>query len=406
MGFLYLPRFSTAFSLSRTCFEFVKIYIHFLIILFMNVGKKRMWVTGFTIAGSVIGAGILGLPYVFAQSGFLIGVLWIVLLGIILLFGKLCLGEVTLRTKEQHQFPGYAEKYLGKWGKRIIYFSMFFGIYAALTAYLIGEGQSLSKLFTGGIEYALLFGFGFWLIMVFLLHEGLRGLKKVETWGVFAIVSIVFILFFWLLPSFNLSNISYVEPANFFLPFGVTLFALMGFSCIPELRMEIKGSEKLLKKAIFIGALIPIIVYIIFSFSFVSVLGREVSEVATLSFGKIVYVLGIFTMLTSYFVLSFVLKDIFIYDLKKKKLKFWFVSFVPLVVYFAVSFFDVAGFVAVLAVAGIVSGGLNGSLALLINLKAKKLGDRKPEYSMSISWIVVIVIILIFALGIVTKLFF
>ncbi len=129
-----------------------------------------MWVTSFTMAGSVIGAGILGLPYVFAQSGFFIGILWIVFLGVILTFSKLCLGEVTLRTKVKHQLPGYAEKYLGKWGKRIIYFSMFFGIYAALVAYLIGEGQSLSKFFTGGLEYSLLFGFGFWLIMTLLLR--------------------------------------------------------------------------------------------------------------------------------------------------------------------------------------------------------------------------------------------
>ncbi len=231
-------------------------------------------------------------------------------------------------------------------------------------------------------------------------------MKKIETWGVFGILAIVFILFFWLLPDFNLSNISYVEPSNFFFPFGVTLFALMGFSCIPELRMEIKGSEKLLKKAIFIGALIPIIVYIIFSFSFVSVLGKEVSEVATLSFGRTVYVLGIFTMLTSYFVLSFVLRDIFIYDLKKKKIKFWFVSFVPLILYLAVSFFDFASFISVLAIAGIISGGLTGSLALLMNIRAKKLGDRNPEYSMPISWMIVIFIILIFVLGVVTKLFF
>jgi len=365
-----------------------------------------MWVTSFTMAGSVIGAGILGLPYVFAQSGFLIGMFWIVFLGIILLFSKLCLGEVTLRTKEKHQLPGYAEKYLGKWGKRIIYFAMFFGIYSALVAYLIGEGQSFSKLFTGGLEYSLLFGVGFWLIMTLLLREGLKGLKKIETWGVFGIVALALGIFFWLLPDFNLSNISYIEPSNFFFPLGITFFALMGFSCIPELRMEIKGSEKLLKKAILIGGLIPIVVYVIFSFSFVSVLGKDVTEIATLSFGKIVDLLGIFTMLTSYFLSSFVLKDIFTYDLKKKKIQFWFVSFVPLILYLAVSFFNFASFISILGLAGIVSGGVYGSLTLLMNIRAKKLGDRNPEYSMPLNWMAVIFIILIFALGVVAKLFF
>ena len=371
----------------------------------MNSKKKRMWVTAFTMAGAVIGAGVLGLPYVFAQSGFLIGIFWIIFLGVILTFSKLCLGEVALRTKGKHQLPGYAQKYLGKWGKRAMYFAMFFGIYAALVAYLIGEGQSLSKFFTGGLEYSLLFGFGFWLIMSFLLHGGLKNLKRIETWGVFGILAIVFGLFFWLLPDISLSNVSYIEPSNFFFPFGITLFALMGFSCIPEMRMEIKGSEKLFKKAILIGTLIPIAVYIIFSFTFVGVLGKSVSEVATLSFGKITYLLGIFTMLTSYFLSSFVLKDIFIYDLKKKKIQFWFVSLVPLILYFTISYFHFASFTSVLAIAGIISGGTYGSLALLMNIKSKKLGDRKPEYIMPINWIVVIFIILVFVLGVATRLF-
>jgi hypothetical protein len=31
---------------------------------------KRFWATTFTLSGTIIGAGILGLPYVFSQSGY------------------------------------------------------------------------------------------------------------------------------------------------------------------------------------------------------------------------------------------------------------------------------------------------------------------------------------------------
>ena len=47
---------------------------------------KELFVAVATLVGFVVGAGILGLPYVFAQSGFLTGVLsvlFIVLLGLI-----------------------------------------------------------------------------------------------------------------------------------------------------------------------------------------------------------------------------------------------------------------------------------------------------------------------------------
>ena len=123
---------------------------------------KKFWAATFTLSGAVIGAGILGLPYVFAKSGFFIGLMWIIFLGIILIFVKLALGEVTLRTKGRHQLAGYAEKYLGKWAKGFMVFAVLFGIYSALLAYLIGEGDSFSHLFLGILilQFILLLDFG------------------------------------------------------------------------------------------------------------------------------------------------------------------------------------------------------------------------------------------------------
>ena len=121
---------------------------------------KKFWAATFTLSGAVIGAGILGLPYVFSKSGFLIGLMWIMFLGVILILIKLALGEVALRTKGKHQLAGYAEKYLGKWAKRFMVFAVVFGIYSALLAYLIGEGESFSHLLFGHTNFALYFAIG------------------------------------------------------------------------------------------------------------------------------------------------------------------------------------------------------------------------------------------------------
>ena len=121
----------------------------------MDSKKRKFLSTAFTLIGTIIGAGILGLPYVFSKTGFFVGLFWLIFLGVILIFVNLYMGEVTLRTKSIHQLPGYSKKYLGKWGKRIMFFAVIFGIYSALLAYLIGEGQSFSKLFSGGLEYSL-----------------------------------------------------------------------------------------------------------------------------------------------------------------------------------------------------------------------------------------------------------
>ena len=186
-----------------------------------------------------------------------------------------------------------------------------------------------------------------------------------------------------------------------FLPFGVVLFALLGFTALPEVRREIRGSENKLKKAIIFGTTIPIILYIIFSFIFIGVLGSNILQVATLSLGKIVIILGIFTMLTSYLVLSFALKDTFQYDIKvPKKIRFFLVSLFPLILYLIISFFNLAGFIKVLGTGGVISGGLTGILVLIMNKKAKQKGNRKPEYKIPINWLIITAISLIFIFGV------
>jgi tyrosine-specific transport protein len=369
--------------------------------------NKKFWATTFTLTGTIIGAGILGLPYVFAKSGFLVGVGWLILLGTIMILAKLYLGELALRTKKQHQLPGLAEKYLGKKGKKIMFFAMVFGIYSALLAYLIGEGESFSHLIFGHTAYAIYFGFAFWLLMVLLLTKGLAGLKKVETWGVIAIILIVLGIFIWFLPSVNVENLVQTDSSNFFLPFGVILFALLGFVAIPELEKTIKGQEKNLKKAIILGVSIPILLYILFPLIFVGILGNKVEQVATISLGPIVTLLGIFTMFTSYFALSFSLKSMFKEDFKSSNRKtFFWVALFPLLLFLIIKIFNIAGFISILGIGGVISGGLTGILILLMHRKARKHSDMKPEYKMRSNWFIIILLSVIFILGTLTELFF
>ena len=367
--------------------------------------NKKFWATAFTLTGTIIGAGILGIPYVFAQSGFLSGLFWLIVLGGVMIFMNLTLSEITLRTKGKHQLSGYAEKYLGHWGKCAMFFAMLFGIYSALLAYLIGEGESLSRLLPGNIN-PIFFGIAFWLIMTLFLREGLRGLKKLETWGVLGIIILILGIFVKFIPQIQPSNLLTFNVPNFALPIGVIMFALLGFTSIPELRQEIKGQEKLFKKAIIVGTLIPIFLYILFSSVFVGILGKGVTEVATLSFGPLITILGIFTMLTSYFVLSYSIRDTFKYDFKtSRNINFFFTSLVPLILYIIVSSFGIFGFVSILGIGGVISGGLTGVLILLISKKAKRRtrNGKDPEIEMPITWPVIILLVFIFISGIILE---
>jgi len=365
--------------------------------------NKRFWATAFTLSGTMIGAGILGLPYVFSKSGFLVGIFWVFFLGLMTLYVNLCLGEITLRTKEPHQIPGYAELYLGKWGKKFVIFAMFFGIYAALLAYLIGEGESLSKLFTGGFDYSIHFAIAFWFVMILFLRDGIDGLKKFESRGVVLVTAIIFFTLLFFSKSIDTSNLTTYDSSFLFYPFGVVLFALLGFSSVPEMRIEIMKKESLLRKAIIVGTIFPLILYLIFTFTFLGAFGRNVSQVATLSFGNFVPVLGVFTMFASYFVLSFSLNSVFEFDLKRKDYSFTFVSLAPLLLYLIVQLFNLADFVNIIAIGGVVSGGLMIILILLMQMKAKKNGDRKPEFSIPMNWILFGILAIIFLLGMMSE---
>ena len=366
--------------------------------------NKKFWATSFTLSGAMMGAGILGLPYVFSKSGFMVGIFWLVFLGLITLYVNLCLGEIALRTKKIHQLPGYAGLYLGKNGKKIMLVIKVFGIYAALLAYLIGEGQSFSILFFGSLDYSVYFAVGFWFVMTLFLREGLEGLKKIESRGIALVTGIILFMFFYFADEINPSNLTRIDYSNFFFPFGVVLFAVLGFSAIPEMRIEIMKKEKLMKKAIILGTFIPVVLYFIFSLTFLGVFGENVSQVATISSDSFIPVLGIFTMLAAYFVLSFSLLDVFVYDLKKNSHVFTFVSLVPLILYFLISFFNLANFVEIVGIGGVISGGLTIIMILLIHMRAKKKGNRKPEFSVPINWLMFWILALIFLAGIVLEL--
>lgn len=357
----------------------------------MKLTKETLF-TSFILTGATLGAGILALPYVFSQAGFGIGVFWLLAIASLMIYINLCFGEITLRNKKIHHLLGYAEIYLGKNGKRIMFFATVFGIYSALLAYLIGEGQSLSTLFFGNLDYSIYFGIGFWLLMTFLLSEKTRNLKKIESFGVTIVILVILVLLFLSVDQINLNNLLYINANNFWVPFGIVLFALLGFSAIPEMRIELEGKEKMLRNAIVLGTVIPVVLYFIFTLVFVGVLGKDIMQVSTLSFGAIAIVLGMFTMFGSYFVLSFALKDIFLYDLHKKSLIFVCVSILPLLIYLLVGILDIVSFIQVLEIGGIVSGGITGIMILLINMKAKKKGNRKPEYSIPINWVIVAVL--------------
>lgn len=359
------------------------------------------------LVGCVIGAGIFGIPYVVAQAGFIIGIIHVIAIGFIVLLLNLYVGEVALRTKGTHQLAGYAELYLGKPGKVALAFSTVFYTVGALIAYLVGEGEALAAIFGGS---QLLFSLVFFVPMALLIYLGLEAIGKSELLLSAIMVILAVVMIALILPSINLTNLTTVDLSEnlskLFLPYGVVLFAYFGMFAIPKMRAILEENKKLLKKAIIVGSLIPLFVYALFSFVVVGATGLGTTQVASVGLGnmlgKSMVLLGNFfavlAMATSFLVFGLALKWMLQYDYGINKNLAWLLTCsTPLAIFLA----GARSFIAIITLAGAVAGGVGGAAVILMAMKAKNLGKRKPEYSIKTNWFTAILLIALFVLGVV-----
>jgi amino acid permease len=170
--------------------------------------------------------------------------------------------------------------------------------------------------------------------------------------------------------------------------------------------LKTKKTRKYFKKVIILGSLIPLILYVVFALGIVGVFGGKVSEVATtglgLEFGSIVVILAnlfaVFAMTTSFLALGLALREMYDYDYKISKFSSWAITcFIPLVLFL----FGFKSFIKVIGTTGVIAGGIEGTLIVLMLWSAKKKSERKPEYQLKISKLVGSFLILVFVLGII-----
>ena len=71
-----------------------------------------------------------------------------------------------------------------------------------------------------------------------------------------------------------------------FLPYGVLLFALHASPAIAEAHALLPGSQRHFRRAVILGTLIPIAVYMLLALAAVGAGGLSVTEVATVGLGS------------------------------------------------------------------------------------------------------------------------
>lgn len=365
-----------------------------------------------TMIGAIVGVGIFGLPYVISQAGFFVGFFELIALSAVILALHLLYGEVILRTKEPHRFIGYAEKYLGQNVKRLVMFTVILGSYGGLLAYLIVGGDFAARLlqpFFGGsvFFYSLLFYF----VMSLMILAKIKTVGRIEIIMTAALLLVMAVIIGFGLNKINFQNLATVNFGQSFLPYGVILFAMAGSAAVPIVRDLMAGEEAKIKKTLVWGTLIPAVLYALFIFTVVGISGanttKETLAGLSLYFGPSIIFLGrIFGLLaiaTSFLIFGEYLEETLNYDLKlNKTLSYLLVVGVPLIAFLG----GMRNFIDTIGLVGAVAGGVEGILLVLMISKAKKLGDRPPEYSLNLPKLINYGIIGLLGLGILYEIFY
>ncbi|MBI2411082.1 MAG: hypothetical protein HYV32_04295 [Candidatus Kerfeldbacteria bacterium] len=342
-----------------------------------------------TVIGSSIGVGIFAIPYAVMKSGFSIGFLYMMAIGGMMLFTLLAYGEVVLRTSGKHQFTGYAQRYLGAPGRVLANISFIFGIYGALIAYLIEIANIIEGLVFGMSGWPKeLYAVGFWCLAFFIIMAGLNALIRFEEFVTIGIMVLMLVVFFIGVSHVEAVNLATIHPQHFFFPYGVILFAFGSLACIPEIRnilVERHAAHKM-PQALAFGIGGVTILYTVFTVMVVGISGEQTttSAIAGLgsALGPIVAVVGslfgIMAIGNAFITSGFVLQEMYRYDFHYPK---FFALFVALLIPLVLYLLHVTNFIQMISIIGAVSGGAQGVLIFEMFLRAKRTGDREPEYT-------------------------
>ena len=350
------------------------------------MSDKTSLLAAASLIGTIIGAGIFGIPYVMAKSGVLFCLFYFLILVVVVITLHLLYGEIILRTKGRHRIVGYTEKYLGKKAKFIIGVSAIVGAVGALLAYLILAGHFLNIIFPSlsPLQLSLIA----WVILSFFVFWGIKSIAWSELFLGIGFLVVIFLIFFFSLPKIDPGNFILTNKNFIFLPYGIILFSLIGWNAIPEIE-GILTDKRNLKRVIFGSLMIVLGFTFLFGLIISGVTGGATTEEAFQGLlpilGHKIMILGglfgFFAVATSFLVIGNYLKNTLRFDYKLPYfLSFTIACLSPLVLFLA----GFKEFILVIGFVGVLLGLVEGTAIALIYQRAKKTGERVPEYSLNI----------------------
>lgn len=288
------------------------------------------------VAGSAIGAGMLGLPIVTGISGFWPSLTVFCFCWVFMSITALLLLEVNLFTGKDSNIISMAYQSLGNLGKGISFVIYIFLIYSMLVAYVDASGGLVRDLcrenfnlevsaFEGSLFFSLLFG-----LFVFLGTLFVDRLNRLFMLGL--ILSYLLVLLFGV-PSIEPRNFEHRVWSYSLLAIPVVITSFGYHNIIPTLTGYLKGNQKKMITVVIFGGGLPLLIYIFWEVLILGVVPFEtfhnnpsfdslMTFVSKSKVSKLIQYFAFFAIVTSFLAQALALLDFLRDALKVKKSKF------------------------------------------------------------------------------------
>ena len=344
------------------------------------------------IVGVNVGSGCLALPFAAKDSGWPILLMWLFICMVFSCISMLYVAETMLRTKTPMQLSNLTEKYVGKIGSVFMFLAVIINSIGCLVAYLNGSGDILGEFFGISSRTSMII---FIVPSVLVIWFGLKVTGVAQKIIVACMVVILLVLVIASLLSQH-ADVSSAMFANwkYAIPgFNVAIFCYIAQYMVPEIARGLSHAPKKIAPTIVTAQVICFIMHSLLALAVMALLGTDsVSQVATIAWGKalgswaffIANIFALAAMITSFWSIGGSFLTNVVEKLKFKsetdpKSRFIALCLVVLPP-FLLAFFGIVDFINAIYIVGSFSGVIMSILPVLMIRKARKTGEREPEF--------------------------
>ncbi|MCT4534057.1 amino acid permease [Halodesulfovibrio sp.] len=324
------------------------------------------------VAGTTIGAGMLGLPMAIGFLGFKVSMVLLLVMWALAFYTSLLLLEVNLQVGTGLNVNMMVKKVLGRWGQIIAVVCLGFLLYAVLVAYVTAMGGIIaSALGVSGDAFSTgACSVGFTVVMAVIMFCGTNAIIRFNSLFFLSMLGAMAIAFATLSTTVDVNVLVNVAPDYSYLIGAVpVLFASFSFHfCIPSITSVVGTDTRQLVRIMFWGTLLPLLCYMVWLFlslgsvpmdQIVNMSGSVDALIKSMCNGSVVIqtilsIFAAFALITSFFGVALSLFDLMAETLRrtnsaKDRIGTTLIVFVPVLV---AALLAPGGFIAALAHAG------------------------------------------------------